>query len=265
EDGVPVLLEGQGADEALAGYPHYFAVAIWQQFVNASLRPNRANLCELRALLKGASRTFSPRWTLMWLARELLPSLTGPYRRRVGAGETLRSEYRLPLHEASAQRRSGRYADKVNNRLWADHSSAILPGLLQYGDAVSMAHSVESRLPFMDYRLVEWLFSRGSDIKLGHGQSKRILRSYLHRIGQQSIAERADKRGFPTPAERWLSEDNGAILREALLQTDSRLAEFCEPARMRRLVDAHCAGRGGTGNHLYRLLSSELWMRESLR
>ena len=113
---------------------------------------------------------------------------------------------------AGAQHDPVRYRDRVNNRLWLDHSSRILPGLLHYGDAISMAHSIESRLPFMDYRLVEWLFARPADVKLGDGRTKRILREYLTRNRQSRIAARADKQGFPTPAERWLAGQDFELL-----------------------------------------------------
>ncbi len=259
--GVPVLLEGQGADEALGGYPQYMALAILDELGRAAVDWSTAPVGRALALSQGAARTFSKRWLALWLMRETFPFLKGWYRSHVGAGSTLRSEYAVAAEETGAQHAPVRYRDRVNNRLWLDHSSRILPGLLHYGDAVSMAHSIESRLPFMDYRLVEWLFSRPADIKLGDGRTKRILREYLTRNSQSRIAARADKQGFPTPAERWLAEDNGALLKQTLLAPGSRIREFCDPAAVQRLVDLHCRGGRGAGNHLYRLVSTELWLR----
>ena len=260
---VPVLLEGQGADEALAGYPQYMALALLAGFGRAATSLSTARWRELSRMSQAAVRTFSARWMILWLLRESLPGLTALYRARVGAGTTLRPAFRLPLRDP-AEVGPGRYADPVNNRLWLDHSSRILPGLLHYGDAISMAHSIESRLPFMDYRLVEWLFARPPEIKLGQGRTKRVLREYLAHCGQTAIAERADKQGFPTPVESWLAEDNGAVAREFLLAPDSRIRAFCEPRAIQRLLEFHCRGGRGAGNHLYRLLSTELWMRKCL-
>ena len=87
----------------------------------------------------------------------------------------------------------------------------------------------------------------------------------LSRNRQARIAARADKQGFPTPAEQWLAQDNGAILRDALLSPESRIREFCQPAAIERLVDFHCRGGRGAGNHLYRLLSTELWLRRCIQ
>ena len=261
---VPVLLEGQGADEALAGYPQYMALAMLAGLKHAASGFSPAPLREIGSLMRGATQTFTLRWTALWLIREAFPGLTGMHRARVGAGSTLRPEFRLPLRDPGDSHQVPRYADPVNERLWRDHSADILPGLLHYGDAVSMAHSIESRLPFMDYRLVEWLFSRGSAIKLGGGRTKSVLRRYLAAAGQAAIAQRPDKQGFPTPVETWLAADGGAVAREHLLANDSRIREFCDPARIRRLVDLHARGGSGAGNHLYRLLSTESWMRECL-
>ena len=108
------------------------------------------------------------------------------------------------------------------------------------------------------------LFARSPEIKLGEGRTKRVLREYLAHSGQTAIAEREDKQGFPTPVESWLGEDNGAVAREFLLASDSRINAFCEPREIERLVEFHCRGGRGAGNHLYRLLSTELWMRKCL-
>jgi len=132
---------------------------------------------------------------------------------------------------------------------------------LHYGDAISMAHGVESRLPFMDFRLVEWMFSNGDAIKIHEGQTKWVLREYLRHAGQGRIAERKDKQGYPTPIERWLSENNGAVVRELLLAPDRKIARFCDASRIGKLLNKHLAGRPGAGSHLYRLISAELWLR----
>lgn len=261
---VPVLLEGQGADEALAGYPQYMALAVLRQLKLAGIGLSSAAWREAIVMTRGAAQTFTLRRTLLWLMRESVPGLTGAYRARVGAGAALRPEFQLPLRDPDEAHAAVRYDDPVTDRLWRDHSANILPGLLHYGDAISMAHSVESRLPFMDYRLVEWLFSSRTDLKLGGGQTKGILRRYLARTGQAAIAARRDKQGFPTPVEKWLAEDNGALLREHLLAPNARIRAFCDPARMRRLIDFHARGGRGAGNHLYRLLSAETWMRQCL-
>jgi len=262
QQGVPVLLEGQGADEELGGYPQYGVLALIERLSRLSKQSSGA--AELRRMWTGLTTTFSRRWVLLWLIRELNPWAIAFYRKRVGAATTLRTDF-----EASAASRYARPAQldlsghgRVDGRLLLDHARDILPGLLHYGDAISMAHSVESRLPFMDYRLVEWLFARNSEIKIAaDGSTKWVLREYLKQIGQQRIAARPDKLGYPTPVEHWLAEDNGAVARDTLLAGNAAILQYCRREAIEQMIDDHCRGRQGVGNHLYRLVSTEFWLQ----
>ena len=135
------------------------------------------------------------------------------------------------------------------------------PGCLHYGDAISMAHSIESRLPFLDYRLVEFASSLPGAFKVGGGETKRILRDHLRSVDLAMIANRRDKQGYPTPADTWLRANGGATLKDLLLGPDAEIRTYCRPKQLERLIDRHASGRGGAGNHLYRLLTTELWLR----
>lgn len=259
--GVPVLLEGQGADEALAGYPQYAAIDLLQRLRSAWFRPSQS--VHLGRQWRAMTQTFTARWAILWLLREAFPSLIAVNRRQIGAGTTLRPEFveRVGTESAHTEPRVPRGFDAVGKRLWLDHSRNLLPGLLHYGDAVSMAHGIESRLPFMDYRIVEWVFKRGSAIKIRDGQTKWMLREYLRRNNQQRIAARTDKRGYPTPVEKWLRDDGGRLANELLLAPKARILEFCDPEAMRRLISLNLRMRSGAGAQLYRLVSTELWLR----
>jgi asparagine synthase (glutamine-hydrolysing) len=248
--GVPVLLEGQGADEALAGYPQYAVLAL----LDAAQRGESP--AALWRRFAGTRRTFTLRWTLAWLARELSPALLDEHRRRSGFQSLLRDGVRLPepppLPAASG--------DRVRTRLLQDHSAAILPGLLHYGDSVSMAHSIESRHPFLDYRLVEWLFRTPTAVKLKGGETKWVLRRYLRAVGQPDVASRRDKQGYPTPAARWLASDLGRDVEQRLVSRPSPLHEWIEPARIARLFRNVRRGALGQEHHLYKLLSTQTWI-----
>ena len=248
--GVPVLLEGQGADELLGGYPQYAALALWDSL-------SRFQLGTFARDFQPYARTFSARLLALWLVRERLPIVKDMYRRRVGALGTIdpefarRSRGHSPVHASMT----------VNGRLEADLTRDILPGLLQYGDAISMAHSVESRLPFLDYRLVEFVASMPSHVKVGRGETKRILRDHLRTVDLPEVADRRDKRGYPTPADAWLRANNGAILRSVLLSPTAAIRAYCTDRGLARIVDHHVSGGRGSGNHLYRLLAAEIWIR----
>ncbi len=251
---IPVLLEGQGADELLAGYPQYAALALWEQ-----IRANR--LASLRHDFRSYARTFSIRQLTLWLARERMAFVIGAYRRRVGALGTLDPDF----VEAFKSTPRAPVPRSVNARLSADLTRDILPGLLQYGDAISMAHSIESRLPFLDYRLVEFASSLPSEFKVGAGETKRVLRDHLRTVDLSVIANRRRKHGYPTPANTWMAEDGGAALKDLLLSPNAEIRSFCRPKRIERLIEHHASGRGGAGNHLYRILTTELWLRTCIK
>lgn len=265
--GVLVLLEGQGADEALGGYPQYAIIA----FLTSLKRSGSISALKRAGNAWGNLRaTFTARWALLWLIRESFPGLIAYNRRHAGAYMTLKQDFKSDMEKRLNQ--AGDFQEHlsnptyspVNQRLLQDHSRNILPGLLHYGDAISMAHGVESRLPFMDYRLVEWIFANNDDVKIREGHTKWILRQYLQNAGQPRIAKRKDKLGYPTPIEKWLSENKGAAARELLLTPEARITQFCDPQRIELLLDRHLAGMVGAGSNLYRLVSTELWLRSCL-
>ena len=204
--GVPVILEGQGADELLGGYAHYAAVALWESL-------SRRRLKTFARDFGSYARTFSVRMLTLWLARERASFAIRAYRRNRGALGTLDPDFVRRFDTGS----SPKPARVVNDRIQADLTRDILPGLLHYGDAISMAHSIESRLPFLDYRLVEFASSLPDAFKVGGGETKRILRDHLRSVDLSAVAKRRDKQGYPTPVDSWMGADNGAALKNLLL------------------------------------------------
>ena len=258
-EGVPVLLEGQGADEALAGYPQYAVLELLRYLSGQS--GQRRSFAGVGARMRALRRTFSLRWALAWSARELFPVLLRWHRRRVGFESLMRKGVKLPQLPKHLERKDD---DPVRQRLLADHSLTILPGLLQYGDAVSMAHGVEARNPFMDYRLVEWMFRLPSKLKFNQNETKWVLREYLRAHGQQSIGNRPDKKGYPTPVAKWLASDLGREVEHLLLDRHSLLHQWCDPEKIRRLIEQNRQGVMAAEHHLYKLVSTQLWISECI-
>ena len=265
--GVPVLLEGQGADEELAGYPSYAALDMLSAARRALLSPREVPQAwrEWRSL----SGTFTPFWLGAYVLRESVPALLPRYRRWLGAERVLAPQMReygrgiSPVLAALAP--AGR--DPVTQRLVSDHRRDILPGLLHYGDAISMAHGVESRQPFLDVRLVEWLFRAPLSLKLRDGQTKWVLRRYLERRQQGAIAARVSKLGYPTKVEQWLGEDDARLARDLLLAPDGQLRQYCDVGALSNWLAgaARESAWSSRSNHVYRLVSAELWLRACMR
>lgn len=267
--GVPVLLEGQGADEALGGYVQHSAIQFWELVKWCSLHPSVGAGGAVATSWRGMLKTYNARKVTLRLIRELFPGMLPLYRRVFGALGVMRRSFVQEARQAAdgedmdrRDREEGSYT--VNGRLRMDHGRLILPGLLHYGDAVSMAHSIESRHPFLDYRLVEWAFRQPGSYKLARGQTKWFVRNYLRRRGWNEFADRWDKKGYPTPVSEWMREGDGRVPKELLLSPESRIADYCDPTAVRRLLRTFLSGGSGAENHLYRLISTEAWLRACL-
>ena len=252
--GVPVLLEGQGADEALGGYPQYSILELLQ-YLQGSVEPRSAR--GILSRLSGMRGTFSALWAIAWLARELSPTMLRWHRSRVGFQSLLRRGVMLPSSEKQPLPPN---TDPVRHRLMADHARDILPGLLHYGDAISMAHSVEARDPFLDYRLVEWIFRLPTAFKLHNGQTKWVLREFLRANSMKAIGNRRDKKGYPTPTGEWLASEQGRELEMRLVEKASPLHEWIEPRKLNKLFHLHRHGALAAEHHLYKLISAQMWI-----
>lgn len=247
---VPVLLEGQGADELLAGYPQYGTVAL-------AAEAGAAKLGAAYRTFRGLGRTFGPRQVALWLLRQQATPLFdrfGPHRRRrqmFPVADRKRDTATLPL---------GGGHGPLAEALHADHSQAILPSLLHYGDAISMAHGIETRLPFMDYRLVEWVY-RSQPPLIVDGRTKVPVRDYLAAHRLQVIADRADKQGYPTMVGAWLNGDAGRELIGDLMATPGApLWSIVDRSQVGSLVAASRRGASAATNHLYKLFATEIWL-----
>jgi asparagine synthase (glutamine-hydrolysing) len=161
---------------------------------------------------------------------------------------------REPLEE-------GPFGDRLTNRLHFDLMTGTLPGLLKFGDALSMAFSVESRLPFLDHRLVEFVFGLPTHHKLRGSQSKGILRQAMVAIIPDQIRCRTDKIGFQTPLARWLGGCMEDSVRPLLLSKRCRERGIFDENRIERLLTRQACGQVGVAYAIFRWVSVELWFR----
>jgi len=254
---IPVMLEGQGADEAFAGYAQYAAI-----FLLSMLK--RGQLLKFARQHRKLKRTFPGNTLMLWMLRESLPSAFRFYRRRQGGENLLRQDAfdsAAKAESKAARLNPSKSSSLLTKRLYSDYTRTILPGLLHYGDAISMGQSIESRLPFMDYRLAEWIFSAPDNLKINEGSTKVILREYLNKIGLKSIAQRRDKQGYRTPVVQWLIDNRGALAKEILLAPNSRILEYCGEDAISNLIERHVNGTAVQGDNLYKLVSTEFWLR----
>ena len=195
---VPVLLSGQGADEVFAGYPDY----LWA-YLGSRLRLGESG--EFLRFYRDAARHQAVR--LRSVALNALPPLLVPLAKRLSGTTTLdwlAPEYRKTTAHIFHSSDRCPNADPLDQALLQSMEVRTLPGFLHYEDRNSMAHGVETRLPFLDYRLVELLFRQPPAAKIAGGMSKRLLRDAAKGAVPDSIRLNTTKTGYPAPLADWL-------------------------------------------------------------
>ncbi len=184
--GVPVVLGGQGGDEILCGYQKYRYFYLWHLLKGGDPRFLRESLLFSR----NGTRSH---WTVGSVTRYL----PAPMRRRFSLTERI---CQPDFREQSRSLQSGLGATtSVPERQKADLTYVSIPAMLHSEDRNSMAHSVESRLPFLDYKLVEFAVNCPPSLKMHDGWSKWILRAALKGTLPEEIRLRKTKLGFSTP------------------------------------------------------------------
>jgi len=257
---VKVLLEGQGADELLGGY---IVSAIWPALL-ALLGQGRLGEAgtSMRQFLQGHALSYSLKMALRNLSNDV-PSLSTLHQRSAGLdtvyAPALRDHRRLRDYPPLPA--EGR-TDALSRRLMQQHSGGLV-NLLHYGDALSMAHGIESRMPFLDHRLVEFAWRLPSDFKVRHGVGKALHRDAMRGVVPDYVLDQKVKLGFTTPiAQQFKDSARGAAGPLDVLFDERCLRRgLFERQGLRRIVDDHRQGRHDHGNLLYRLLSVELWFR----
>jgi asparagine synthase (glutamine-hydrolysing) len=256
ENGVTVLLDGQGADELMAGYiPSFYALGahllkglqvkeLWRQAKGVRERQDIAGFRLLRGVI------------LALLPAGMRPLISGV------AGQGL--EWSDPGFRNTYLRRFPKtrtFKDDLKEYLYQAFRFTSLPGLLHYEDRNSMAFSVEARLPFLDYRLVEYLFNLPSEQKINKGVTKVVLRQALKGILPEEVRNRHDKMGFVTPEDVWFR----TALRDPIHQiiNSKTFADrgYFDVSKVNESFRQHCAEKKNISFTIWRWVSTELWFR----
>ena len=201
EHGVKVLLDGQGADELLAGYHKYYHW-YWQELYR---NDKKAFALELEAARESG---IDDKWTWRNRLAANLPVYAGLFLKKKRTGQQRRSR---DLSRDFIQHFGESYYDiphfdKLSGVLYYNTLMNGMEELLRYADRNSMAHGVEVRLPFLDHELVEYIFSLPSNYKIREGWTKWLLRVSMEPAIPAEIAWRKDKTGFEPPQQLWMKD-----------------------------------------------------------
>jgi asparagine synthase (glutamine-hydrolysing) len=238
-----VLLDGQGGDELLAGYVPYQYVYLRE-------------LLHAGQFKRAGHEASTARDVLAPLVRQRLSD-----RRKAIDPATLCSDQLVGSGRgASAVAADQRTKDNLKARLLQDLTTYSLPSLLRYEDRNSMAHSIESRPPFLDQELVELVLALPADAIVRDGWSRWILRESLRGVLPEVIRTRRKKIGFTTPEIRWLRAQR------AVVQGILRSPVFCsrpywDGPPIARAFRAVCDGEIEESPFFWRVLNAEAWLR----
>ena len=244
---MKVLLDGQGSDEIFAGYQRYhnyylFACLKKGQF-GEFLRMFRPNFLEfVGTTLLGRTRP----------TRDLLNYLKSRKSARF-VGDCYRGDKSYPLFERGFD---------LNAILREDITEISIPHLLRYEDRNSMRWSIESRVPFMDYRLVELALSLGYDMKINNGVTKYIFRKAMEGLVPSKILARRDKIGFATPDGIWFRKPEFIeLIKNIIESTPFQRRPYWVPSEVEKLFREHRDGKKDNSGSIWRIINTEIWMR----
>lgn len=251
ENNIKVVLDGQGSDEYLAGYMHSFYRLIGDDFkqfslMNAITKTN--NIAEqLQLSVSKKVSHFAKSFLTVFNDEQSLYAL----------------EYKnyLPFLSKDATTVPFQLKNSDGNRLDSFLNQLLfttsLPSLLQYEDRNSMAFSIESRVPFLDHRLVEFAFTLKNEDKINGTETKYILRKALGNIMPDEITNRKDKKGFVTPGEnKWL---RGPL--KHLLEIDYSQLDFLQTTKVKTLVDEYLKGDNANAVLVWRIATLNYWIK----
>ena len=226
EQGVVVTLDGHGGDEALGGYPWHVTASLKNAISNAS----PAQTVELLDIMKNLE--LFPREQFYWKSIQMLGGKFMERALKKKQTWLIQSPARFssPAYEEDRFRISKE--DSLFQRLYMDFHFTQLPMNLRDFDRLSMAHGVEVRSPFMDWRLVAFTFSLPSTSKISSGFTKRILRDALKGILPEPIRLRTRKLGFPNMAESWSSPKAQEFIRDVVMSTGFRESNIWDGNRI---------------------------------
>jgi asparagine synthase (glutamine-hydrolysing) len=264
---VKVVLTGEGSDELFAGYGRYRYQLMsnshmhWYRGVPEPLRAFVRNRIATTSLL-GADLRRKLKHTVLGRTGDLQSLYLENYYGAFSANDV----QQLCLNPAEASQAYRPFLDifesapqlpYLERLLYADKHTYLVE-LLMKQDQMSMAASIESRVPFLDHKFVEFASQIPSSLKLRGATGKYILKEAIADLLPASIIHRK-KMGFPTPLKNWLLDPKAAPLYDFLLEKDSILSEFIAREPLCDLLNRHRAGSEDATDRIWNLLNLQLW------
>ncbi len=264
---LKVVLGGQGGDEIFGGYARY-VVAYFEQCIKAAIDGTYRNgnyVVTIESIVPnmGLLREYQPLIKEFW--REgLFDSLDRRYFRLIDRSSDIQDEIewdaldkrrvfddfcKIFNNEANVKKEA--YFDKMTHFDF----KTLLPALLQVEDRMSMAHGLESRVPFLDHPLVEFVASVPADIKFKGGNTKHLLKTVFSNNLPHEIIHRRDKMGFPVPLKEWFAGELNSFVMDIFRDMGAKHRPYINAQAVLR----NFGKEARFSRKMWGLLSLELW------
>ncbi len=263
---VKVALSGQGADEPWAGYDRHIGIKLSQMY---SQIPQVVTRRILGPMVDRFGR--DPRWRRGTVALDEPDILTRLVKIYSFYSSDMKAKLFQPwvLEQISPDGRDAREAlsrlhsdvehlDPLTQMLYIDTRADLPDDLLMVGDKTSMANSLEARVPYLDYRIVEFVEKLPSSLKLRGFKAKYLHKKAVEKWLPRDVIDQK-KKGFANPVYKWLRDSMQQYVSDCLLSDNAAVARYFDQSYIRRLVADHEAGRQNYMRHIYLLISFELW------
>jgi asparagine synthase (glutamine-hydrolysing) len=261
EKGVTVILNGQGGDELLAGYHRYMPTYVhelmrgghWRQ---AAIELNKDAKLHEHSLVQNVKKVFYP---------SMPEVLKGAYTKILSTQslpESFLSSDFLTSYATNGNARRDR-PSSLREHLAQDLTEKSVPYLVHHEDRCSMAFSREIRLPFLDHRLVELAFHMPAAIKIRGGVTKYVLRQAMKNQGMpETILQRHDKKGYPTPMGKWFRTTARQAVGEVLNSASFKERGIVNTSNALDAFTLHTEGKADFTLPLWQWVNLELWFRK---
>lgn len=252
KQGIQVTLDGQGADEALAGYEYipglYYKTLFthfrWFSFIKENIK-----------YLKVHHSTRS----LKYFAFFMLPAKLRT-KARVSQRKYINPDFANRFNHSLIGDKL--YGSKSMQEMLINHFEYKLEHLLKWGDCNAAAFGITSRAPFLDHELVEYCIALQDQAKVHNGYTKFILREAMRGIMPEGVRKRVDKMGFSVPQDEWFREEKFQKLIMDILTSDSfRSRGYIIPEEAIALYQRHLRGEVNVSKDIWKWVNLELWFR----
>jgi len=266
---VTVALTGIGGDEVFGGYPRYLGARVSRQYAKLPFWLRRSLARGVEVIPESSTSRNIPGWIKRFIRGGLLPVderyiswvsfLTDRQKTQLFTEDFLAQTKDFPVYEVHKAFYSENNLENILDKIfYLDIKTYLADDLLMMGDKMSMAHSLELRVPFCDHKLIEFAATIPAELKFKGLKLKSLFKKALKGFLPEDILQRK-KQGFMVPLAKWFQNELKGFTLDLLSEERIKKRGYFRPDFIRWVLDQHYDGRQNFTDQIYALISLELW------